>query len=93
MAECQRFGISVKMITGDQRVIAQEVAGRLGMGHNIMDSDELTDPNKSEKEVSDMCLHSDGFARVVPGKKWEHKLILVFDSKLFFLSRAQISSS
>ncbi|KAG0854267.1 hypothetical protein G6F17_006498 [Rhizopus arrhizus] len=70
LAECQRFGISVKMITGDQRVIAQEVAGRLGMGHNIMDSDELTDPNKSEKEVSDMCLHSDGFARVVPEHKY-----------------------
>lgn len=93
LAECQRFGISVKMITGDQRVIAQEVAGRLGMGHNIMDSDELTDPNKSEKEVSDMCLHSDGFARVVPGKKLEHKLILVLHSELFFLFRAQISSS
>lgn len=69
LAECQKFGISVKMITGDQRVIAREVAGRLGMGQNIMDADEFTDPSKTESDISDMCLYSDGFARVIPGKK------------------------
>lgn len=69
LAECQRYGISVKMITGDQRVIAKEVAGRLGMGQNIMDADELVDSSKSEQEISDMCLYSDGFARVIPGKE------------------------
>lgn len=68
LAECQQYGISVKMITGDQGIIAKEVAGRLGMGKNILEVDELIDPSKSEKEISDACLYSDGFARVVPGK-------------------------
>ncbi|CAO3691651.1 unnamed protein product [Rhizopus stolonifer] len=70
LAECQKFGISVKMITGDQRVIAREVAGRLGMGQNIMDADEFTNPSKTENDVSDMCLYSDGFARVIPEHKY-----------------------
>ncbi|KAI8874767.1 hypothetical protein K501DRAFT_154284, partial [Backusella circina FSU 941] len=69
LTECSRYGLDVKMITGDQGVIAKEVAARLGMGNNIMEVDDLTDPNKSEGEVSDMVVHSDGFARVVPGKK------------------------
>lgn len=68
IAECQQYGISVKMITGDQGIIAKEVAGRLGMGQNILDVNELVDSSKSEQEVSDMCVYSDGFARVVPGK-------------------------
>lgn len=68
LAECQQYGISVKMITGDQGIIAKEVAGRLGMSKNILDVDELVDPSKSDKEISDACLYSDGFSRVVPGK-------------------------
>lgn len=67
LAECQQYGISVKMITGDQGIIAKEVAGRLGMGQNILDVNELIDPAKSDKEISDLCVYSDGFARVVPG--------------------------
>lgn len=68
LAECQKFGINVKMITGDQGIIAKEVAGRLGMGQNVLEVDELIDPTKSDQEISDLCVHSDGFARVVPGK-------------------------
>jgi H+-transporting ATPase len=68
LAECQQYGISVKMLTGDQGIIAKEVAGRLGMGQNILDVNELIDPTKSDKEISDLCVYSDGFARVVPGK-------------------------
>lgn len=68
LAECQQYGITVKMITGDQGVIAKEVAGRLGMGKNILDAEELVDRTKSEQEISDACLMSDGFSRVIPGK-------------------------
>lgn len=68
LAECQSYGISVKMITGDQGIIAKEVAGRLGMGQNILEVEDLIDPTKSEKEISDLCIFSDGFAGVVPGK-------------------------
>ncbi|KAI8050000.1 plasma-membrane proton-efflux P-type ATPase [Thamnidium elegans] len=73
LAECQQYGISVKMITGDQGIIAKEVAGRLGMGQNILEVEELIDPKKSEKEISDLCVYSDGFAGVVP----EHKFHVV----------------
>ncbi|CAO3647446.1 unnamed protein product [Cunninghamella blakesleeana] len=71
--ECAKYGISVKMITGDQTVIAQEVAGRLGMGQNILDAEHLVDPNISEPQLSLDCLHADGFARVIP----EHKFRVV----------------
>ncbi|ORE11319.1 plasma-membrane proton-efflux P-type ATPase [Rhizopus microsporus var. microsporus] len=84
LAECQRYGISVKMITGDQRVIAKEVAGRLGMGQNIMDADELVDPSKSEQEVSDMCLYSDGFARVIPEHKY--KVVELLQERGYFVA-------
>ncbi|RCI07099.1 hypothetical protein CU098_010221 [Rhizopus stolonifer] len=84
LAECQRYGISVKMITGDQRVIAKEVAGRLGMGHNIMDSDELVDTSKSEQEISDMCLYSDGFARVVPENKY--RVVEILQDRGYFVA-------
>ncbi|KAI7907107.1 plasma-membrane proton-efflux P-type ATPase [Cokeromyces recurvatus] len=70
LAECQQYGISVKMITGDQGIIAKEVAGRLGMGKNILDVNELIDPSKSEEEISDACIYSDGFSRVVPEHKY-----------------------
>jgi H+-transporting ATPase len=89
LTECNKYGLDVKMITGDQGVIAKEVAARLGMGNNIMEVDDLTDPNKSEAEVSDMVVHSDGFARVVPGKKTVE--IIFFDAQtLIHYDRAQV---
>jgi H+-transporting ATPase len=65
--ECAEYGISVKMITGDQTVIAKEVACRLGMGQDILDANSLVDPSKTEDQVADECLSVDGFARVIPG--------------------------
>ena len=67
ISECEHYGLSVKMITGDQSTIAQEVAARLGMGTLIFDADHLADPSKSEEEVTDDCIRADGFARVIPG--------------------------
>ncbi|KAI9030959.1 plasma-membrane proton-efflux P-type ATPase [Phycomyces nitens] len=68
--ECAKYGISVKMITGDQTSIAKEVAGRLGMGSSIMDADHLVDPTKTDQEVAEDCLRVDGFARVIPEHKY-----------------------
>ncbi|KAG1425610.1 hypothetical protein G6F57_023370 [Rhizopus arrhizus] len=39
--DCLEYGISVKMITGDQLIIAKEVAARLGMGRVILDANHL----------------------------------------------------
>lgn len=65
--DCAEYGISVKMITGDQTVIAKEVAQRLEMGQNILDANSLVDPSKSDDQVAQQCLDVDGFARVIPG--------------------------
>ncbi|CAO3600098.1 unnamed protein product [Absidia cylindrospora] len=70
ITECANYGISVKMITGDQTVIAQEVAGRLNMGQNILDADHIVDDSISEHQLALNCLHADGFARVIPEHKY-----------------------
>ena len=43
--QCNEFGIEVKMVTGDQILIAKEVCKRLGMNRNILSSSILQDPN------------------------------------------------
>lgn len=78
--ECAEYGITVKMITGDQTVIAKEVAHRLGMGQNILDANHVVDPTKSEDQIADQCVSVDGFARVIPGNTcpdfWYTKIIV-----------------
>ncbi|KAJ2965000.1 hypothetical protein NQZ79_g7 [Umbelopsis isabellina] len=68
--ECNAFGVDVKMVTGDQLIIAKEVAARLGMGRVILDANHLVDPTKSEAEVTEHCERADGFAQVIPEHKY-----------------------
>jgi H+-transporting ATPase len=68
--ECNAFGVDVKMVTGDQMIIAKEVAARLGMGRVILDANHLVDPSKSEAEVTEHCERADGFAQVIPEHKY-----------------------
>eukprot|EP01137_Pigoraptor_chileana_P006979 Opistho-2@51916 len=70
---CNKYGVSVKMVTGDQLVIAKEVAQRLGMARTILDSHKLVDPNVSEQDLCRRCEKGDGFAQVIP----EHKFRVV----------------
>ncbi|ORX43851.1 plasma-membrane proton-efflux P-type ATPase [Hesseltinella vesiculosa] len=67
---CNELGVDVKMITGDQMIIAKEVAARLGMGRVILDANHLVDPSKSEEEVTEHCQRADGFAQVIPEHKY-----------------------
>ncbi|CAO3630008.1 unnamed protein product [Cunninghamella blakesleeana] len=67
---CNDLGVDVKMITGDQQIIAKEVAVRLGMGRVILDANHLVDPSKSEDEVTEHCVRADGFAQVIPEHKY-----------------------
>ncbi|KAI9300126.1 plasma-membrane proton-efflux P-type ATPase [Cunninghamella echinulata] len=67
---CNALGVDVKMITGDQQIIAKEVAVRLGMGRVILDANHLVDPTKSEDEVTEHCQRADGFAQVIPEHKY-----------------------
>ncbi|KAF9114482.1 hypothetical protein BGX27_010712 [Mortierella sp. AM989] len=70
---CYKMGISVKMVTGDQQIIAKEVSRRLGLGRVILDASHLVDPDISEEEASDRFERADGFAEVTP----EHKFRIV----------------
>ncbi|GBC09419.1 hypothetical protein RclHR1_08850002 [Rhizophagus clarus] len=71
--KCKNLGVKIKMITGDQVIIAKEVAHRLGMGRVILDANHLADPNKSLDEITAHCERADGFAQVTP----EHKFKVV----------------
>jgi len=64
------MGVDVKMVTGDQLIIAKEVAHRLGLTRVILDANHLVDPDKSEEEVTEHCLRADGFAQVIPEHKY-----------------------
>lgn len=67
---CNKLGVDVKMVTGDQLIIAKEVAARLGMGRVILDANHLVDPSKSEEDVTLHCQRADGFAQVIPEHKY-----------------------
>jgi len=67
---CNDYGVEVKMITGDQLIIAKEVAHRLGMHRVILDAGHLVDPEKSEEEITQHCERADGFAQVIPEHKY-----------------------
>jgi H+-transporting ATPase len=79
--DAHKYGVSVKMITGDHQLIAQETAKRLNMGHEILCSAGLPqlDPTTKSKpanlslEYGDHILAADGFAEVFP----EHKYLIV----------------
>lgn len=41
IAEAKKLGLKIKMITGDNQAIAKEIASMLGIGSNILDTNEL----------------------------------------------------
>ncbi|KAJ2998958.1 hypothetical protein HDV02_003796 [Globomyces sp. JEL0801] len=69
--ECNNLGVNVKMITGDQQVIAKEVAHRLGMQRTILDAQTLVDTSIFEEDLIDRCVKCDGFAHVIPEHKYQ----------------------
>ncbi|CAG8547823.1 15575_t:CDS:10, partial [Dentiscutata heterogama] len=70
LKKCEELGINIKMVTGDQLIIAKEVAKRLGMGRVILDTNHLVDSTKSDEEVTEHCVKADGFAQVIPEHKY-----------------------
>ena len=76
----RKYGVDVKMITGDHLLIAQETARQLELGDYVLDASGLPmlDENKKKPEnlardYGDMCLAADGFSQVFP----EHKYLIV----------------
>jgi H+-transporting ATPase len=76
-----KYGVMVKMITGDHLLIAKNMALMLEMGSNIQAADSLPllDPETKQKpkdlskNYGDLCFNADGFAQVFP----EHKYLIV----------------
>ena len=69
-------GISVKMLTGDNTAIAQEVAQRVGLGRTVVPAGALLgdDPQRQLTDADVAQIESvDGFAEVFP----EHKYAIV----------------
>lgn len=73
------YGVDVKMITGDQVLIAKEMSRILGLGLNISDAHGLPSLDADGKIPKDLHLYTrkivqaDGFAQVYP----EHKYLIV----------------
>ncbi|MGA9621675.1 plasma-membrane proton-efflux P-type ATPase [Methanoregula sp.] len=74
IAEAQKHGVNVKMVTGDHVAIAQEIAGKVGLGPNILPRTALTagDGDESRKQME----AADGFAQVLPEDKFRIVKIL-----------------
>jgi H+-transporting ATPase len=65
------YGVDVKMITGDQLLIAKETARQLSMGDNISEATGLPEfavgssiPKDLATKFGNMCFEADGFAQV-----------------------------
>lgn len=79
--DSKKYGVAVKMITGDHLLIAKETARRLMLGTEIMSPNVLPSldattglkPHNLSEEYGNMILDADGFAEVFP----EHKYLIV----------------
>ena len=71
------YGVSVKMVTGDDVAIAKQIAGDLGLGQNIQPATDLFTGDVTKgaipADVAERIEAADGFARVFP----EHKYAIV----------------
>ena len=71
LASAKAMGVNVKMVTGDQVAIAQEMARELGLGTNILNAGTLGDPQKKATPAQAKVIESaDGFAEVFPEHKY-----------------------
>ncbi len=73
--EAEKLGLSIRMVTGDHKAIAKEIAGKLKLGTNILNAtDVFGAPGKEGAKIDpDRILQADGFAEVYP----EHKFDIV----------------
>lgn len=72
----KEHGIKIKMVTGDNKAIAEEISAQLGLGSNIQSASEFFTSNASATLTSkqdEEIENADGFAEVFP----EHKYNIV----------------
>ena len=67
----RQMGVKIKMVTGDQIAIAQEMSRTLGLGTNILDASGLHQENGHETaQAAEAIEKADGFAQVFPADKY-----------------------
>jgi H+-transporting ATPase len=66
------MSVEIKMVTGDHEAIAKEIAGKLGLGQNIVVAETVFGQDDTGEQLS-RIVAADGFARVFP----EHKFKIV----------------
>jgi H+-transporting ATPase len=73
IAETYRLGLNVKMVTGDDVAIGDQIAKQLGIGdHLLVASDVFKEGATADTlEVSAIVERADGFGRVFPQHKYE----------------------
>eukprot|EP00121_Abeoforma_whisleri_P000944 Awhi_evm1s839 len=78
--KAMELGVDVKMITGDQKIIAIETSRMLGLGTHVETTTNLpalnedgTVPKEIPDDVAQHIIEADGFAEVFP----EHKFMIV----------------
>ncbi len=74
LTELRELGVRVKMVTGDQVAIAQEIAQQLGLRSNILNASLFSDTEHHKTgQRANAIEQADGFAQVFP----EHKYHIV----------------
>jgi len=72
IAAAKAMGLQVRMVTGDHAAIAREIAGKLGLGTNIVSAEQLF-PHAGGDGDGARIEQADGYAEVFP----EHKFKIV----------------
>ncbi len=76
IARARRYGVDIKMVTGDNLAIARQISSKLGLGTTILRSDVLPVQDTSlaaRAGIGAQVEKADGFAEVFP----EHKFAIV----------------
>ena len=75
VAETKKLGLQVKMVTGDDVAIGDEISAQLGLGDHLVAAADIFDAKKhgdhAPIDVSRAVETADGFARVFPQHKYE----------------------
>ncbi len=78
IAQARAYGVSMKMVTGDNLAIARQIATKLGLKENILRAEAL--PGGQDKQDQRASIEAvekaDGFAEVFPEHKFEIVKIL-----------------
>lgn len=75
IAQAQKLGLSVKMVTGDDVAIGAEISHQLGLGQHLLNASDVfqnsPDPNSIPLDTARVVENADGFGRVFPKHKYE----------------------